>query len=99
MVKKLWGYFVGAPLDAKSQAGLVALYANGYQVKPVMRAILRHPALYIGPRPIINGEAPAQAPATLCSVREIHQSFSMDVWRPVATCSKCSRSRCQVTST
>jgi uncharacterized protein (DUF1800 family) len=49
-VQKLWGYFVGAPLDAKTQASLVALYANGYQVKPVVRAILRHPALYTGPR-------------------------------------------------
>lgn len=49
-VQKLWGYFVPTPPSADTQAGLVALYANGYQVAPVVRAILRHPDLYEGQR-------------------------------------------------
>jgi uncharacterized protein (DUF1800 family) len=49
-VQKLWSYFVGSPLDARTQAALVSLYGDGYQVAPVVRAILRHPALYTGPR-------------------------------------------------
>jgi uncharacterized protein (DUF1800 family) len=49
-VRKLWSYFVPTPPDAQTQAGLVALYANGYQVAPVVRAILRHPDVYEGSR-------------------------------------------------
>ncbi len=49
-MQKLWSYFIPTPPSAATQAGLVALYANGYQVAPVMRAILRHPDLYEGPR-------------------------------------------------
>ena len=48
-VNKLWSYFVPTPPSAAT-AGLVALYANGYQVRPVVRAILRHPDLYTGQR-------------------------------------------------
>jgi uncharacterized protein (DUF1800 family) len=49
-VQKLWSYFVPTPPDRSTQAGLAALYAKGYAVKPVVRAILRHPDLYEGPR-------------------------------------------------
>ena len=49
-VQKLWSYFVPTPPSAATQAGLVALYAKGYQVAPVVRAILRHPDLYDGAR-------------------------------------------------
>jgi uncharacterized protein (DUF1800 family) len=49
-VQKLWSYFIPTPPNAATQAGLTALYANGYEVAPVVRAILRHPDLYDGPR-------------------------------------------------
>ena len=49
-VQKLWSYFVPTPPSAATQAGLVALYANGYQIAPVVRAILRHSDLYEGAR-------------------------------------------------
>jgi hypothetical protein len=46
-VAKLWGYFVPTPLDESTQATLQDLYvSNGFAIKPVVRAILRHPALY-----------------------------------------------------
>jgi uncharacterized protein (DUF1800 family) len=49
-VGKLWSYFLPTPPDAAAQATLESLYSNGYEVKPVVRAILRHPQLYEGPR-------------------------------------------------
>ena len=49
-VEKLWSYFVPEPPDAATRAGLEALYRDGFEVRPVLDAILRHPALYTGPR-------------------------------------------------
>ena len=49
-VDKLWSYFVPVPPDAKTRAGLVEIYEHGFEVMPVLEAILRHPALYTGPR-------------------------------------------------
>ena len=48
-VGKLWSYFIaGAPDDATARA-LEHLYvSSGYAVKPVVAAILKHPALYDG---------------------------------------------------
>ena len=49
-VDKLWSYFVATPLDATTRAGLVEIYQRDFEVRPVLEAILRHPALYTGPR-------------------------------------------------
>jgi uncharacterized protein (DUF1800 family) len=49
-VTKLWGYFVPTAPDRATEAGLIALYRKGRQVRPVLDAILRHPALYSGQR-------------------------------------------------
>jgi uncharacterized protein (DUF1800 family) len=49
-VQKLWSYFVPTPPDHGTQASLEAIYKSGYQVKPVVSAILSHPALFLGPR-------------------------------------------------
>ena len=50
-VRKLWGYFVPADPPAATQRALEKLYVSGgHQVRPVLEAILRHPALYDGPR-------------------------------------------------
>jgi len=49
-VKKLWSYFVPTAAPAATQRALEATYRKGYRVGPVVEAILRHPALYNGPR-------------------------------------------------
>src|SRR5207248_491970 len=49
-VRKLWSYFVPVDPDAATVAGLEALYRTRYEVAPVVRAILMHPALVAGPR-------------------------------------------------
>jgi uncharacterized protein (DUF1800 family) len=50
-VRKLWSYFVAGEPDAASQHALEHVYvSSGHQVRPVLAAILKHPALYDGPR-------------------------------------------------
>ena len=50
-VSKLWGYFIPTPPPANHLAELEHLYvSSGWQVRPVLEAILLHPALHTGPR-------------------------------------------------
>jgi len=49
-VQKLWSYFVPTEADRTTLAGLEAIYKSGYQVAPVVGAILKHPVLIAGPR-------------------------------------------------
>jgi uncharacterized protein (DUF1800 family) len=49
-VRKLWSYFVPTEPDRATQAALERLYRDGTRVRPVLQAILMHPALYDGPR-------------------------------------------------
>ena len=50
-INRLWSNFIPVPPDAKTAALLETLYVHsGYQVRPVVAAILRHPDLYEGPR-------------------------------------------------
>ncbi len=50
-VTKLWSYFVPVPPKAGTKRALERLYVrSGFEVRPVVEAILRHPALYEGPR-------------------------------------------------
>lgn len=50
-VKKMWSYFIPVPLTGKSYRSLKTLYVrSGYKIKPVVQAILMHPAFYKGPR-------------------------------------------------
>jgi uncharacterized protein (DUF1800 family) len=49
-VKKLWSYFIPVPLKGRDLAAFKRLYVrSGYRIKPVVRAILMHPAFYKGP--------------------------------------------------
>ena len=51
LVAKLWGYFVGAPLPGSTARALARAYvSSGYEIRPLMEAILRHPLFYEGPR-------------------------------------------------
>ncbi len=50
-VSKLWGYFIPTPPPANHLAELTHLYvSSGWQVRPVLEAILLHPDLHTGPR-------------------------------------------------
>jgi hypothetical protein len=49
-VQKLWSYFIPVPPSRKTRRALEGLYVRQrYAVRPVVEAILRHPALYKGP--------------------------------------------------
>jgi uncharacterized protein (DUF1800 family) len=51
LVQKLWSYFLPVPLDGATGKALRKLYIKGnYAVRPLVEAILKHPALYEGPR-------------------------------------------------
>jgi uncharacterized protein (DUF1800 family) len=49
-VTKLWSYFVPVPPKSSTLTALERIYEDGYEVKPVVAAILTHPAVYLGPR-------------------------------------------------
>jgi uncharacterized protein (DUF1800 family) len=50
-VTKLWGYFIPTPPSRPTRNALEHLYVSSrYAVRPVVEAILKHPALYLGPR-------------------------------------------------
>jgi uncharacterized protein (DUF1800 family) len=50
-VRKLWSYFVPTAPDDATQRALEHIYVgNGRRIKPVVAAILKHPALYEGQR-------------------------------------------------
>jgi uncharacterized protein (DUF1800 family) len=49
-VRKLWSYFIPTAPPAATQRALEAAYRKRYEIRPVVEAILLHPALYNGPR-------------------------------------------------
>ena len=49
-VRKLWDYFIPVPPSRSTQSKLQKLYTAKYEVRPVVTAILKHPALYTAPR-------------------------------------------------
>ncbi len=49
LVEKLWSYFVPVPPDASTRRTLERMYKRNYEVKPLLAAILKHPAFYEGP--------------------------------------------------
>jgi uncharacterized protein (DUF1800 family) len=50
-VEKLWSYFIAGPLSVGDRQALERLYVGGgYQVRPLLEAILLHPQLHAGPR-------------------------------------------------
>jgi uncharacterized protein (DUF1800 family) len=75
-VTKLWSYFVPTPPPAGTKRALQRLYVeHGYQVKPVVSAILRHPALYTGPRMV---KSPAVYTAGL--LRAVGRGIETEAW-------------------
>jgi uncharacterized protein (DUF1800 family) len=50
-VTKLWSYFIPVPPSTTDRQKLEATYtSSGYQIRPIVEAILMHPQLYTGPR-------------------------------------------------
>ena len=49
LVGKLWSYFIPTPPDPATRADLEAMYRSNYAIKPLLKAILKHPAFYEGP--------------------------------------------------
>ncbi|MGI9659603.1 MAG: DUF1800 domain-containing protein [Gaiellaceae bacterium] len=50
-VDKLWSYFVPTPPDPATKRALVRMYRkSGYKIRPIVRAVLRHPDFHEGPR-------------------------------------------------
>jgi hypothetical protein len=51
LVEKLWSYFIPQPPSASDRQALEQAYVtSGYQVRPLVEAILLHPELHAGPR-------------------------------------------------
>jgi uncharacterized protein (DUF1800 family) len=50
-VEKLWSYFIPVPPSGRTRKALQRLYKGSeYAIRPVVEAILMHPALYKGPK-------------------------------------------------
>jgi uncharacterized protein (DUF1800 family) len=76
MVAKLWGYFVGEPIPGSTLKVLERTYvSSGYEVRPLMEAILRHPLFYEGARLVTP-------PVVFCAgmLRALGQAISTDAW-------------------
>jgi Protein of unknown function (DUF1800) len=75
-VNKLWRYFIaGGPSDG-DRAALEQLYvSSGYQVRPVLEAILLHPQLHEGPRLV---KPPAVFVAGM--LRALRRAIDTEAW-------------------
>lgn len=75
-VAKLWGYFIASAPSPADVAALSRLYKrNRYEVRPVLRAILSHPAFYTGPR-MVKPPAVLQA----ATIRATTKQVNLDAW-------------------
>ncbi len=76
LVSKLWGYFVGEPIPGQTLKVLERTYvASGYEVRPLMEAILRHQLFYEGARLVTP-------PAVFCAgmLRALGQTITTSAW-------------------
>jgi uncharacterized protein (DUF1800 family) len=54
-VRKLWSYFVPTPPPDATRASLESLYvSSGFQIRPIVEAILAHPDLYAADAPMVK---------------------------------------------
>jgi uncharacterized protein (DUF1800 family) len=75
-VQKLWSYFIPTPPSASDLAALADSYkSNGYAIRPVLEAILLHPALHTGPRMV---KPPAVYIAGL--LRSLRRAIDTESW-------------------
>ena len=75
-VQKLWSYFIPTAPSAGDRQALESLYVtSGYQVRPVLEAILLHPDLHTGPRMV---KPPVVLVAGL--LRSLQRSIDGEYW-------------------
>ena len=75
-VGKLWSYFIPVAPKPATKRALQQLYVrSGYQIRPVVEAILRHPTLYNGPRMV---KSPVLYTAGL--LRGLGRGIDTDAW-------------------
>jgi uncharacterized protein (DUF1800 family) len=75
-VDKLWSYFVPVPPPDGDRAALEQLYVqSGWQVRPVVEAILLHPLLHEGPRMV---KPPAVFLAGM--LRALRRAIDTEAW-------------------
>ncbi|HTX29824.1 MAG TPA: DUF1800 family protein [Solirubrobacteraceae bacterium] len=80
-VNKLWGYLIGTPIPGAEARALERAYvASGFEVRPIVEAILRHPLFYEGPRLVIP-------PVVFCAgmLRASRQTIVTTDWAWVAS--------------
>jgi uncharacterized protein (DUF1800 family) len=80
LVDKLWNYFIGEPPPPAARRALERLYlGGGYEIRPLVEAILRHPLLYHGPRMVIP-------PVVYCAgmLRALGRTITTDAWAWIA---------------
>jgi uncharacterized protein (DUF1800 family) len=76
LVAKLWGYFVGEPIPGSTLQVLERAYvSSGFEVRPLMEAILRHPLFYECARLVTP-------PVVFCAgmLRALGQTITTDAW-------------------
>jgi len=79
-VDKLWRSFIATPPSAADRAKLEQTYASsGYQVRPVLEAILMHPGLHAGPKMV---KPPVVFIAGM--LRALRRGVDSDSWRWLA---------------
>ncbi len=75
-VAKLWSYFIPTPPPPGTRRALERIYRrSGHDVRPVLTAILRHPALHAGPRMV---KPPIVYTAGL--LRALGRGIDTDAW-------------------
>ncbi|HTW12255.1 MAG TPA: DUF1800 family protein [Solirubrobacteraceae bacterium] len=80
-IQKLWGYFVGAEPSAADARALERAYvAGGFEIRPIVEAILQHPLFYEGPRLVTP---PAVWTAGL--LRASNQGVTTSSWSWIST--------------
>jgi uncharacterized protein (DUF1800 family) len=76
MVSKLWGFFISDEISSDDLKVLARVYVrSGYETRPVVEAILRHPLFYEGQRMVTP-------PVVFCAglLRATHQTVQTDSW-------------------
>ncbi len=76
LVEKLWSYFIPTPPSTSDRQKLEQAYrSSGYQVRPLVEAILLHPDLHSGPRMV---KPPVVALAGM--LRALRRPIDTDAW-------------------
>jgi Protein of unknown function (DUF1800) len=76
MVSTLWDYFVGEPIPTSTLHALERAYVgSGFETRPLLEAILRHPLFYEGPPMVIP-------PVVYCAglLRALDETIVTDAW-------------------